>query len=440
MERPKRKTKRPGKASRPHVLPQGKGQDTKTHMNILMLHQNFPGQFRRLSARLAASGHRVLAMGDRHAPGLPGIPITRYEIRKEPKAGHRYLNTVTAAAIRGEAVAKGLMELAKKGHRPDVVLAHPGWGEALYVKDALPDVRLVSLFEFYYQAHGADVGFEPGSVVGLDSLATLTSRNLLHLMNLERCDAGVSPTHWQKSVHPARYHDKIRVVHEGIDTAFMSPEPAARLTLRDGRVLKPGDPVLTYVARHLEPYRGFHVFLRALPEIQRRNPQALAVIVGGDSVSYGRKPEGAANWREKLLSEVGDRLDMSRVVFTGQLPYAAYRALLRVSAAHVYLTYPFVLSWSALEAMSCGCLLVASNTPPVAEMMRNGENALLFDFFDQEGLVERVGEALEHPQQFAPLRAAARRTILEGYGVERGLAGYMALLGASQPEKTPAGP
>ncbi|WP_089274189.1 glycosyltransferase family 4 protein [Humidesulfovibrio mexicanus] len=405
-------------------------------MDILMLHQNFPGQFRRLAGRLAAIGHRVRAMGERHAPGLPGIPMTRYEIRKEPKAGHRYLNTVTAAAIRGEAVAKGLVQLAKQGYRPDVVLAHPGWGEALYVKDALPQARLVSLFEFYYRAQGADVGFEPGAAVGLDTLATLTSRNLLHLMNLERCDAGVSPTHWQKSLHPARYHDKISVVHEGIDTAAMSPEPAARLTLRDGRVLKVGDPVVTYVARHLEPYRGFHVFLRALPEIQRRNPQALTVVVGGDNVSYGRKPEGAANWREKLLSEVGDRLDMTRVVFTGQLPYAAYRALLRVSAAHVYLTYPFVLSWSALEAMSCGCLLVASNTPPVAEVMRHGDNALLFDFFDQQGLVERVSEALERPGELAPLRTAARRAIRNGYGVERGLAGYMALLGASQPPTT----
>lgn len=409
-------------------------------MDILMLHQNFPGQFRRLAGRLAASGHRVLAMGERHAPGLPGIPMTRYEIKSEPKAGHRYLNTVTAAAIRGEAVAKALERMAREGGPPDVVLAHPGWGEALYVKDALPNTRLVSLFEFYYQARGADVGFEPGTEPGLDALATLTSRNLLHLMNLERCDAGVSPTLWQKSVHPARYHDKISVVHEGIDTAAMSPEPGARLTLRDGRVLKPGDPVVTYVARHLEPYRGFHVFMRALPEIQRRNPGALAVIVGGDAVSYGRRPEGAANWREKLLAELGDRLDLSRVVFTGQLPLAAYRALLRVSAVHVYLSYPFVLSWSALEAMSCGCLLAASSTPPVAEVMRHGENALLFDFFDVQGLAERVTFALSRPGDLVGLRAAARRTVLEGYGVERGLAGYMALLGASRPDRgAPAG-
>jgi len=161
------------------------------------------------------------------------------------------------------------------------------------------------------------------------------------------------------------------------------------------RVLKPGDRVLTFVARHLEPYRGFHVLMRALPEIQRRNPDAVAVVVGGDSVSYGRAPEGAANWREKLLGEVGERLDLSRVFFTGQLPYAAYRSLLQVSAAHAYLTYPFVLSWSALEAMSCGCLLVASNTPPVAEVMTHGRNALLFDFFDLEALAARLESRIQ---------------------------------------------
>jgi len=198
-------------------------------------------------------------------------------------------------------------------------------------------------------------------------------------------------------------------------------------------VLKPGDKVLTFVARHLEPYRGFHMLMRALPEIQRRNPEAVTVIVGGDNVSYGRKPEGAANWREKLLAEVGERLDLSRVFFTGQLPYAAYRALLQVSTAHVYLTYPFVLSWSALEAMSCGCLLVASNTPPVAEMMTHGQNALLFDFFDQEALAARVTEALTRPQDHANLRQAARQTVVQGYDLERGIIQYMALLGASQP-------
>lgn len=405
-------------------------------MNVLILHQNFPGQFRHMARHLIQHGHSVLGMGAKGAPGLKGVPVLRYEIKAQAKPGHRYLGTITKAAQHGEVVAKALLELGRKGHpEPDVILAHPGWGEALYVKDVLPKARLVSLFEFYYHASGVDVGFDTGpegTQPGFDLAATLASRNLLHLMNLERCDAGVSPTVWQRSLHPAIYQPKISVAHEGIDTALMTPDATDRFTLPDGRVLTPGDPVLTFVARHLEPYRGFHVFMRALPEIQRRNPQALTVIVGGDGVSYGRKPQDAPNWREKLLAEVGGRLDLSRVVFTGQLPYAAYRSLLRVSAAHAYLSYPFVLSWSALEAMACGCLMVASNTPPVAEVMRQGENALLFNFFDLDGLAARVTEALSRPQEHASLRENARSTVVQGYGIERGIAQYMALLNGSQ--------
>jgi hypothetical protein len=402
-------------------------------MNVLIMHQNFPGQFRHIARQLAATGHKVLGLGAATAPGLDAIKLLRYEIKNQPKPCNRYMATTLSGTLHGEVTAKILLKLKAQGYAPDVILAHPGWGEALYVKDVHPDVRLVSLFEFYYHARGADVGFEPGSRVGFDKAVGLASRNMLHLMNLERCDAGVSPTNWQRSLHPAAYQDKISVVHEGIDTKLMIPDPAASFTLAGGRVLRPGDKVLTFVARHLEPYRGFHVLMRALPEIQRRNPDAVAVIVGGDNVSYGRKPEGAANWREKLLAEVGGRLDLSRVFFTGQLPYAAYRALLQVSAAHVYLTYPFVLSWSALEAMSCGCLLVASNTPPVAEVMTHGQNALLFDFFDQEALAARVTDGLTRPQDHAQLRLAARETVVQGYGLERGTAQYLALLGASQP-------
>ncbi|MDP2848511.1 MAG: glycosyltransferase family 4 protein [Humidesulfovibrio sp.] len=403
-------------------------------MNLLILHQNFPGQFRHIARHMADAGHDVLGIGAKHAPGLKGVRLVRYEIKNAPKPSHQYLATACKGALHGEVVAKALLELKKQHYAPDVILAHPGWGEALYVKDVFPDTRLVSLFEFYYHARGVDVGFEPGSEASFDLAATLASRNLLHLMNLERCDAGVSPTSWQRSLHPKAYLHKISVAHEGIDTAFMAPNPKAVFQLPDGRTLKSGDKVLTFVARHLEPYRGFHVFMRALPEIQRRNPEAVTVIVGGDSVSYGRKPEGAANWRVKLLAEVGANLDLSRVVFTGQLPYAAYRSLLQVSAAHAYLTYPFVLSWSALEAMSCGCLLVASATPPVTEVMGQGRNALLFDFFNLEALAKRVTDALSHPEDYVSLRATARKTVVEGYDIERGISQYMALLKASQQE------
>lgn len=402
-------------------------------MNILILHQNFPGQFRHIAQYLTAAGHKVLGIGAQHAPGIKDIQLIRYDIKNAPPPTHRFLGTVTNGAVYGEVVGKVILEIKKQGFIPQIILSHPGWGEALYVKDVCPEARLVSLFEFYYHAHGVDVGFEPGTEASFEQAATLCSRNMLHLMNLERCDAGVSPTKWQKSLHPARYQDKISVAHEGIHTGIMTPNEQAEFTLPDGRVLHKGDPVISYVARHLEPYRGFHVLMRALPEIQRQNPQAVTVIVGGDSVSYGRMPEGAANWREKLLSEVGDKLDLSRVVFTGQIPYAAYRSLLQVSAAHVYLTYPFVLSWSALEAMSCGCLLLGSATPPVLEVLEHEKNGLLFEFFDQEALVRQVTDALARPEDYAPLRENARKTVVEGYGIERGIREYVALLAGSQP-------
>lgn len=400
-------------------------------MNILIIHQNFPGQFRHIAQHLVQTGHNVIGIGAKQAPGMRGIQLVRYEIKKAPQPGHAFLGTVTTGATHGEVVARLCIELKNKGFTPDAILCHPGWGEALYLKDVFPDVRLVSLFEFYYHARGVDVGFEPGSSASFELAATLTSRNLLHLMNLERCDAGISPTKWQKSLHAQTYQHKITVAHEGINTGLMTPDENAVFTLPDGRELRRGDKVVSFVARHLEPYRGFHMLMRALPEIQRKNPDAVTVVVGGDSVSYGRRPKDAANWREKLLAEVGERLDLSRVIFTGQVPYVAYRSLLQVSGVHLYLTYPFVLSWSMLEAMSCGCLVAGSDTPPVQEVLEHGKNGLLFDFFDTDALADRVTDALARPEEFAPLRAAARKTVVDGYGIERGIQQYMALLGAS---------
>jgi len=400
-------------------------------MNVIILHRNFPGQFRHIARHLAKSGHGVIGVGNVQAPGLPGINLVRYDSRKLAIASHRHVQTILSGEAHGEVVAHILTQLRAKGLVPDVVLAHPGWGEALYVKDVFPKVRLVSLFEFYYHAQGVDVGFEPGSEADFEQRATLRCRNMLHLANLELCDVAVSPTSWQKSLHPAAYQHKIQVLHEGVDTANMAPDKAARFALPDGRVLAPGDPVITFVARNLEPYRGFHRLMHALPEIQRRCPQAVTVITGGDAISYGRAPKDAANWREKLLSEVGPKLDLSRVVFTGQIPYKDYRALLQVSAAHVYLTYPFVLSWSMLEAMSCGCLVLGSATPPVQEVLRHGENGLLFDFFDASALATLVESALTRPGDYAALRQQARQDIIAGYDIQNGITRYMALLQGS---------
>jgi glycosyltransferase involved in cell wall biosynthesis len=210
----------------------------------------------------------------------------------------------------------------------------------------------------------------------------------------------------------------------------VAPDAAARFALPDGRTLAAGDPVVTYVARNLEPYRGFHVFMRALPEILARRRDAQVVIVGGDAVSYGKPPPGGGTWRARMLAELGDRIDPSRVHFTGKLPYERYVQLLQVSAAHVYLTYPFVLSWSMLEAMAAGCLLVGSATGPVTEVVADGRNGLLVDFFDRGGIADAVTWALDHPAEAAALRAAARATAVERYALDRCLAAQLSFLEA----------
>jgi glycosyltransferase involved in cell wall biosynthesis len=237
--------------------------------------------------------------------------------------------------------------------------------------------------------------------------------NAVNLLGLDAADRGQTATEWQRSRYPEAYRDKIVVAHEGIDTDRVKPDPGAVLKLESGLSLTRKDEVVTYVARHLEPYRGFHVLMRALPEIQRRRPKARVVIVGGDDVGYGRDVPEGTTWRGKMLDEVGSRLDASRVHFLGRVPYDTYLKVLQVSSAHVYLTYPFVLSWSILEAMAAGCAVIGSATQPVQEAIRDGENGLLVDFFDSRGIAETVETALAEQREH--IRLAARQTVVKCY-------------------------
>lgn len=398
-------------------------------MRILIIHQNFPGQFRALARNLANDPNVSLAViGKQGCPGLPGMRLMSYAIERTPGAStHHYARSFESGIMHGQAVARLLLQMASEGFVPDVVLGHPGWGETLFVKDIFPRARLVHFCEFYYHARGADAGFDPEFPLSLDDAARIRTRNALHLMNLEHCDAAVAPTAWQKQLHPQSYQDKIAVAHEGIDTEFMQADPLASFTLPNGKILRAGDPVVTYVARNLEPYRGFHSFMRALPQLLARHPDCEVVIVGGDGVSYGSKPRGAANWREKMLGELNLRSE--RVHFLGKIPYDAYRSLLQVSAAHVYLTYPFVLSWSMLEAMACGCTLVASDTAPVREVVRDGENGWLVDFFDANAIAGRVASVLEDPGAMDALRIRAGQFVHAHFSLQDGVRRYRMLLG-----------
>lgn len=395
-------------------------------MNILFIHQNFPGQFKQLATHLANDPqHQILAICQPHALGHPQVTnkITYTPKSKAKKGTHHYLQNMQSSVLNGQAVIKVLLELKKRGYTPDIIIAHPGWGEALYVKDVYPTTPLLSHFEFYYHAIGADSDFDPEYPIQLDDRLRIRTRNAINLLNLETCDAGISPTQWQKNLHPAPFHPKISVIHEGIDTSTVIPNAEQTVTLPNGRTLNKSDEVITYVSRNLEPYRGFHTFMRAVEEICKRRPNAQIVIVGGDDVSYGNRLPQGQTYRQKMLQEV--KIDPNRVHFLGKIPYADYLALLQVSSAHIYLTVPFVLSWSMLEAMSAGCLVVGSDTSPVREVLHHGQNGLLVDFFSPMQITEAVDEVFAHPARMQTLRDAARQTIIDNYEVQQSLTSYL---------------
>lgn len=408
-------------------------------MRALFIHQNFPGQYSHIVRHLRANRHIVYAISQRPTARIEGVGLISYA---PPQPGHgaqTMLHETEAAFANGVAVARECQQLAREGFKPDLIVGHNGWGEILFVKDVWPDVPLLGYFEFFYRRVGADVGFDPEFSVEDDIALRLRIRNAVNLLGLDAVDWGQTPTVWQRDQYPAIHHGRLSVVHEGVDSDVARPEPLARVWLSGGLTFASGDEVLTYVSRSLEPYRGFHVFMRALPRVLAQRPNAHVVIVGDDGVSYGRPPPRFDNWRSFMLAELDGRLDHTRVHFLGTLPVAQYLALLQISAAHCYLTYPFVLSWSFLEAMSAGCLVVGSRTPPVEEVIVDGYNGRLVDFFDVDRLAETIIEVLGNRAGQTELRAAARQTVLDRYDLKtKCLPQYLALLSSLVSGGTPS--
>jgi glycosyltransferase involved in cell wall biosynthesis len=380
---------------------------------LLFVHQNFPGQYRHLAAHYAAQpGCQVVGIGEKanvlRQPQLRGVQLLGYELPELLDKVDPFNASVVRAIHRGKRVAAGALQLRRQGFSPDVIFTHLGWGEALFLKDIFPKARVLLYCEFFYRARGGDMGFDPEFPPNAEKVLRLRVMNAPLLMSLDASDWGMAPTRWQQKQFPAPYAQRMSVIHDGIDTDLVTPGSAPR-----------EEELITYVARNLEPYRGFHVFMRAIPEIQKRRPNARIVIVGGDEVSYSPRLPAGETYRQRLLREIDGKADLSRVHFTGRIPYREYVELLRKSSVHVYLTYPFVLSWSLLEAMSAGCLVVASRTPPVEEVVRDGENGLLVDFFSTEQIATTVEHALEHQEELKTLRERARGTVIEGYDLKR---------------------
>jgi glycosyltransferase involved in cell wall biosynthesis len=389
-------------------------------MNFLFVHQNFPGQYRYLAGKLAADrDNRVVAITKREEKILERVERVLYKPPSEtPSLGtHPYLRPFELAVRYGEAAGAAALRLKRSGFTPDVICTHPGWGEALFMKDIYPEVPLLNLCEFYFQTAGGVLDSSLQRPAPLDQVFTQHNRDALFLLALESMDWGVSPIYWQRSRFPAEFHSKISVIHDGIDTRLCAPDPDARLSLPNGRSLTRDDEVVTYVARNLEPMRGFPTFMRAVALLVERRPNCHIVVVGGDEVSYGAALPNGETYRQRIVTELG--IECDRIHFLGKLPYGTFLRVLRVSRAHVYLTLPFVLSWSFLEAMSSGCLVLGSNTPPVAEVIRHGDNGLLVDFLDHRALFERLDEALEQPERFVEMRDRARRTVVDRYSVDK---------------------
>ncbi|NTT84738.1 glycosyltransferase family 4 protein [Tabrizicola fusiformis] len=386
-------------------------------MKILFVHQNFPGQFLHLAPELQRRGHEVRALTDGGNTRPSPVEVLRYRHVVPPvdPAATRLGRNYTTMSDRGVTVARAALQLRGQGYVPDVIFGHSGWGETLFLKEVWPEAKLLVYAEFYYKGRGADVGFDPEFNPPHFDQVLIAQGRAAHLgQALIHADAGLSPTLWQASTYPPALRDRITVIFDGVDTARLRPDPAAQVTLPDGRILRAGDEVLTFVNRNLEPYRGYHTFLRALPAVLDARPEAQVVIVGGDAVSYGAAPK-TGSWKEHFLAEVRDRLDLSRVHFVGKLAYPQFVALMQVARAHAYLTYPFVLSWSMLEAMAAGAHVVASSTAPVQEVIEDGVNGTLVDFFDVPGWSRALTAALAEPDRFASRRLAARATVLERY-------------------------
>lgn len=392
-------------------------------MNILFIHQNFPGQFIHLAPALVSRGHSVtcLVPSNNKNKLISGVNYKTYTLtRGSTKGIHRWVVEIESQAIRAEACFEAALELRSAGFYPDRIISHNGWGESLFLKDVWPTSKQGLYGEFFYHSDGYDVGFDNEVYMRKENSACkITFKNVNNMLSLEAADDMICPTRWQAESFPSEYRSRITIVHDGIDTDKLAPNSKSTITLRSGLTLTRDSEIVTFLSRNLEPYRGYHILMRALPRLLEQRPNLRVIIVGGDGVSYGSEPETKngvkQSWKNLVIDEVKESIkpeDWSRIHFVGKVPYDTYTRLIQISSVHIYLTYPFVLSWSLLEAMSMGAAIVASGTKPVLEYIKDGENGLLFDFFDVDALTDLTIKLLQDPSERSRLGMNARKSVV----------------------------
>ena len=389
-------------------------------MKILFLHPNFPAQFRHLATVLGQDKRNTVVFATNRREGsILGVNKVIYEKSRTARPEtHHYVRPLENAVLEAQGVYRVAQKLKDQGFYPDIVYGHSGWGPTLFMKDIFPKATLLCYFEWFYNAYGSDASFDPSDPINADDEARIRIKNAPILLDLATCDRGLSPTGWQRAQFPKEFHSKIKVHHDGIDTNYFKPLPNAKLFLpRINLDLTEAEEIVTYVARGMEPYRGFPQLIETIAILQKKRPQCHFVIVGKNRVAYGKSLPDGKTYKEAMLEKFP--LDMSRVHFTDLLPYDEYLQVLQASSVHIYLTRPFVLSWSMLEALSTGCLIVASDTACVTEAIEDNVNGLLVNFFDTQQICDRVIEALDNPAKMAEIRANARKTILEGYDLAK---------------------
>jgi glycosyltransferase involved in cell wall biosynthesis len=384
---------------------------------ILFVHNNFPGRFEFLLPSLMSAGHQcaAIAQGGRRVDGI--LLLLWRGTRSSTPGVFDLAVRAEADLIRGRAAADRALQLRDSGFEPDLIIGHPAWGEVAFMKEIFPRARQILIGEFYYKTRGGDVGFDPEfQDAGTPDSFKVHAKNAVMAISYAEADRIICPTPFQASAFPPSLRDRALIIHEGIDTGRIKRRSGAKLKLGDARALDGSTPVITFINRVFEPMRGFHIMMRALPALLQSVPDVTVLMVGSEKTAgYGAPAPEGGTWRSHMMKEVGDRLDPSRILFTGPLLHETMLAALSLSWAHVYYTYPFVLSWSLLEAMACKCLVLGSDTPPLHDAIEHGSNGLLHDFFDVGALSQAMIDACNHPQRYAPLRSAARQTVLERF-------------------------